>query len=171
MTPKVIEDGDTIMIPVEGLSVNGVAVAIRMNTHEANALAEELDTAVDRRVLDPPEWKDGISMRDVRRAEGEGAELRYMSTERRVILGIHGLKPCPFCGRRRPKIVMRCNRDLEDPRIFKHIACGYCGAQTHDNAMDVLYHVKSWNRRVQDDRDPRILSRHLGRILRERRRL
>ncbi|QHK17525.1 restriction alleviation protein, Lar family [Methanomassiliicoccaceae archaeon DOK] len=149
MTPKVIEDGDTIMIPVEGLSVNGVSIAIRMSTHEANALAESLDAAVDRRVLDSPEWEDGVSMRDVRRAEGEGAQLRYMDKGRKAILRIHGLKPCPFCGHRRPSIVMRCNRDLENPRIFKRIECGFCGAQTHDNAMDVLYHVKSWNRRVE----------------------
>lgn len=151
MTPKVIEDGDMIMIPVEGLSVNGVAVAIRMSTHEANALAESLDAAVERRVLDSPEWKDGVSMRDVRRAEGEGVQLRYMSKGRKICVRIHGLRPCPFCGHRKPNIVMCCNWDLESPRIFKHIACGYCGAQTHDSAMDVMYHVETWNRRVRDD--------------------
>lgn len=69
MTPRVVEDGDAIVIPVEGLSVGGVSVAIRLSTAEASILAEALDTAVENRIFtESAEWRDGISMRDVMKA-------------------------------------------------------------------------------------------------------
>lgn len=151
MTPRVVEDGDAITIPVEGLSVDGVSVAIRMSTVEASVLADSLDAVVEKRILGSAEWKDGISMKDVRKAEGEGAKLRYQSKGTKITLGIRGLKPCPFCGHRKPKMDMRCDWSLKEPRIFKCVRCWFCCAQTHESACDVLHHVEAWNRRLRDD--------------------
>lgn len=148
MTPRVVEDGDAIVIPVEGLSVGGVSVAIRLSTAEASILAEALDTAVENRIFtESAEWRDGISMRDVMKAEAEGSKLRYMDG-RKVTVGIRGLKPCPFCGHRRPQMDMRCDRSLKEPRIFKRIVCRFCCAQTVESAAEILHHVEMWNRRA-----------------------
>lgn len=148
MIPRVVEDGDDIMIPVEGLSIKGVSVAIRMNTLEASVLADSLDAMVEKRVLGSAEWKGGISMKDVEKAEGEGAKLRYQSKGKRISLGIRGLKPCPFCGHRKPQMDMRCDWSLDEPRIFRKIICLYCGVQTPESASDIMYHIETWNRRV-----------------------
>ena len=56
MTLEVCEDGKDIVIPVEGLSVKGVSVAIRMNTLEAQALADSLDKVVTDRILGYAGW-------------------------------------------------------------------------------------------------------------------
>ena len=148
MTPRVVEDGDAIVIPVEGLSVGEVSVAIRLSTADASILAEALDTAVENRIFtESAEWRDGISMRDVMKAEAEGSKLRYMDG-RKVTVVIRGLRPCPFCGHRRPQMDMRCDRSLDHPRIFKRVRCRYCCAQTPESAAEILHHVEMWNRRA-----------------------
>ena len=149
MTPRVVEDGDAIVIPVEGLSVDGVSVAIRLSTAEASILAEALDTAVENRIFtESAEWRNGISMRDVMKAEAEGSKLRYMNKSRKISVTIRGLKPCPFCGHRRPDMDMRCDWSLDEPRIFKRVRCRYCCAQTPESAAEILHHVEMWNKRV-----------------------
>lgn len=148
MTLEVCEDGKDIVIPVEGLSVKGVSVAIRMNTLEAQALADSLDKVVTDRILGYAGWESGVSMKDVMNAEAEGSKLRYMEKGRTIDVRIRGLRPCPFCGHRNPRMHMRCDRSLNEPRIFKRISCWYCCIQTPESAGDVLSHVKTWNRRV-----------------------
>lgn len=136
------------MITMVGWTDGGVSLSIRLSTVEASILAEALDTAVENRIFtESAEWRDGISMRDVMKAEAEGSKLRYMDG-RKVTVGIRGLRPCPFCGHRRPQMDMRCDRSLKEPRIFKRIVCRFCCAQTVESAAEILHHVEMWNRRA-----------------------
>ena len=142
MIPEVVQEGQCVLVRMSGLPV-----ALVLSPQEASGLAERLDDVADR-MTDSGEWKDGVSMDDVRKAESTGAGLIYAEDWRRIEAPIRGLRPCPFCGKRKPRIRMRCDRSLESPRIFKCIMCWYCCAQTHESAHDVLYHVRNWNRRA-----------------------
>ena len=72
------------------------------------------------------------------------SESRYAD----VTMDIHGVPPCPFCGCTKADIRMRMNFDLDQPRVFKTVRCGWCGAGTHENALPVRWHVIGWCRRV-----------------------
>ena len=77
-------------------------------------------------------------------ADAMGSEHRCVD----ATLSMHGVPPCPFCGYCRADLRMRLNRDLDTPRVFKTVKCGWCGAGTHENAMPVRWHVIAWCRRV-----------------------
>lgn len=63
-------------------------------------------------------------------------------------MDLHGVPPCPFCGYDRVGIQMCLNLDLDTPRIFKTVSCGWCGVGTHEDAAPVRWHVVAWCRRV-----------------------
>lgn len=79
-------------------------------------------------------------------ADVMGHSQRYRYDGASMIL--RGVPPCPFCGCTKADIRMRMNLDLDQPRVFKTVRCGWCGAGTHENALPVRWHVIGWCRRV-----------------------
>lgn len=59
------------------------------------------------------------------------------------------LKPCPFCGRERPRFFKYCDKMTCDPFTtwYKVIMCRGCGGrvETEEKAA-----VENWNKRVDD---------------------
>lgn len=100
--------------------------------------------------FDPPpsEELSPKALKDIERAErvAEGMGPGPWSSESMII---KGLLPCPFCGYPAPVLRMRYNTDLDRPRIFKSIRCGWCGCGTQDSATDLIYHAETWNRRAE----------------------